>query len=389
VRSAVNESCISSIKYFYKIMAKEKTTKKRPVLTDDSIAFLKSYINTPSPVGFESSGQKVWMKYVTPFVNNVFTDPYGTAVGVINPDASFKVVIEAHADEISWFVNYINDQGLIYLKRNGGVDHQVAPAKRVIIHGKKGPVKAVFGWPAIHTRHAGSDPKEPQPKPDNLFLDCGARTKKEVDDLGVHIGAVVTYEEGFDELANNYYIGRAFDNRVGGFMIAEVARLINQNKNKLPFGLYVVNAVQEEIGLRGAEMIARRIKPDIAIVTDVTHDTTTPMINKIVEGDISCGKGPSLAYAPAIHNKLLSFVEDVAAKKKIPVQWRTLSRTTGTDTDSFAYANDGCPSVLISIPLRYMHTTVEMLHRDDIESTIQLMYETVLALTPKINLSYL
>ncbi len=370
-------------------MAKAKITKKKSVITNESFEFLKNYINTPSPVGFESSGQKVWLKYITPFVDKILTDPYGTAVGIINPQAEFKVVIEAHADEISWFVNYINDQGLIYLKRNGGVDHQVAPAKRVLIHGKKGPVKAVFGWPAIHTRHAGSEPKEPQPKPDNLFLDCGARTKKEVDNLGIHIGAVVTYEEGFDELANDYYIGRAFDNRVGGFMIAEVARLINQNKNKLPFGLYVVNAVQEEIGLRGAEMIARRIKPNIAIVTDVTHDTTTPMINKIVEGDISCGKGPSLAYAPAIHNKLLSFVEDVAAKKKIPVQWRTLSRTTGTDTDSFAYANDGCPSVLISIPLRYMHTTVEMLHRDDIENTIRLMYETVLALSPKINLSYL
>ena len=156
-------------------------------------------------------------------------------------------------------------EGLIYLKRNGGVDHQIAPAKRVIIHGKKGPVKAVFGWPAIHTRHAGSDQKNRNQKLDNLFLDCGARNKKEADDLGIHIGAVVTYEEGFDELANDYYIGRAFDNRVGGFMIAEVARLINQNKNKLPFGLYVVNAVQEEIGLRGAEMIARRIKPNIAI----------------------------------------------------------------------------------------------------------------------------
>ncbi|HVX25117.1 MAG TPA: M20/M25/M40 family metallo-hydrolase [Parafilimonas sp.] len=370
-------------------MAKTKTTKKKSIVTNESIEFLKNYINTPSPVGFESSGQKVWLKYISPYVDTTFTDSYGTAVGVINPDAAFKVVIEAHADEISWFVNYINDQGLIYLKRNGGVDHQVAPAKRVIIHGKKGPVKAVFGWPAIHTRHAGSDAKEPQPKPDNLFLDCGARNKKEVEDLGVHIGAVVTYEEGFDELANGYYIGRAFDNRVGGFMIAEVARLINQNKNKLPFGLYVVNAVQEEIGLRGAEMIARRIKPNIALVTDVTHDTTTPMINKIVEGDIACGKGPSLAYAPAIHNKLLSFVEDVATKKKIPVQWRTLSRTTGTDTDSFAYANDGCPSVLISIPLRYMHTTVEMLHRDDIENTIELMYQTLLALNPKINLSYL
>ena len=367
-------------------MAKSSKTKK-PVITNKSYTFLKNYINNASPVGFETWGQKLWLEYLKPYVDTSFVDPYGTAVGVVNPDHAFKVVIEAHADEISWFVNYVNPEGLIYLKRNGGVDHQTAPASRVLIHGKKGPVKAVFGWPAIHTR-IGND-KENQPKTENLWLDCGARNRKEVEDLGIHIGAVVTYQDGFDELANGNLVGRAFDNRIGGFMIAEVARLIRENKKKLPFGLYVVNAVQEEIGLRGAEMIARRIKPNVAIVTDVTHDTTTPMINKNIEGDVSTGKGPSLAYAPAVHNKLLGFVEKIAKDKDIPVQWRALSRSTGTDTDSFAYANDGCPSVLISIPLRYMHTTVEMLHRDDIENTIHLMYETLLELTPKTNLSYL
>src|SRR5437763_2720038 len=136
-------------------------------------------------------------------------------------------------------------------------------------------------------------------------------------------------------------------------------------------------------------MIARRIKPNVAIITDVTHDTSTPMINKAIEGETVCGKGPSLSYGPAVHNKLLQFVEDVACKSNIPVQLRAVSRSTGTDTDSFAYANDGCPSVLISIPLRYMHTTVEMLHKSDIEQTIHLMYETLLAMTPQTNLSYL
>ncbi|MGV3529532.1 MAG: M20/M25/M40 family metallo-hydrolase [Flavisolibacter sp.] len=365
-----------------------KATKKaKPVLTTGSLEFFRNYINTPSPVGFEYTGQKLWMDYVRPNVDEIFTDPYGTAVGVINPGNAFKVVIEAHVDEISWFVNYITNDGLIYLKRNGGVDHVIAPGQRVFIHGKKGPVKAVFGWPAIHTR-LGNQEKEPVAKVENLFLDCGARNKKEVDALGIHVGAVITYQDGFDELANNYYIGRAFDNRVGGFMIAEVTRLVRENKKKLPFGLYVVNSVQEEIGLRGAEMIARRIKPNVAIVTDVTHDTTTPMINKNIEGETSCGKGPSLSYGPAVHNKLLQFVEGVAEKNGINVQLRASSRSTGTDTDSFAYANDGCPSVLISIPLRYMHTTVEMLHRDDIEQTIRLMYQTLLTLTPQTKLSY-
>ena len=369
-------------------MPTKKKKSGKSLLTDQSLQFFRNYINNASPVGFETWGQKLWLEYLKPYVDTHYVDPYGTAVGVINPEHPFKVVIEAHADEISWFVNYITAEGLIYLKRNGGVDHQTAPASRVFIHGKKGAVKAVFGWPAIHTRLGNGD-KETSPRTDNLWLDCGARTKKEVEALGIHIGAVVTYQDGFDELANGNYVGRAFDNRVGGFMIAEVARLLKANKKKLPFGLYVVNAVQEEIGLRGAEMIARRIKPNVAIITDVTHDTTTPMINKNIEGDVKTGKGPSLSYAPAVHNKLLALVEKVAIDKKIPVQWRALSRSTGTDTDSFAYSNDGCPSVLISIPLRYMHTTVEMLHHDDIEATVKLMYESLLALTPKTNLSYL
>ena len=375
-------------------MAKDAAKKTSPkvskvLIQENAYQFLKDYINNPSPVGFESSGQKIWLNYIKKYVDSTFTDPYGTAVGVINPEHPFKVVIEAHADEISWFVNYITEQGLIHLKRNGGVDHQIAPSMRVWIHGKKGPVKAVFGWPAIHTRMSNAEQKEPQPKVETLTLDCGARSKKEVEALGIHIGSVVTYTDGFDELAHDFIIGRAFDNRIGGFMIAEVARKLKENKKTLPFGLYIVNAVQEEIGLRGAEMIARRIKPNIAIITDVTHDTNTPTINKAIEGDIQSGKGPTLSYAPAIHNKLLAIVEEVASNKKIPVQFHALTRSTGTDTDSFAYANDGCPSVLISIPLRYMHTTVEMIHKKDIIDTIDLMYETLLKLSPKTNLSYL
>ncbi len=367
--------------------AKKTTTHPKSLTTATSLSFLRNYINNASPVGFETWGQKLWLEYLSPFIDEQFVDPYGTAVGVIQPGKPFKVVIEAHADEISWFVNYITKEGLIYVKRNGGSDHQIAPGLRVNIHGKKGTVKAVFGWPAIHTRVG--DKNDNQPKPETIWLDCGARSAEEIEKLGIHIGAVVTYQDGFDELSYDHWVGRAFDNRVGGFMIAEVARLLKENKKKLPYSLYIVNAVQEEIGLRGAEMIARRIKPDVAIVTDVTHDTNTPMINKNIEGDIWCGKGPSLAYAPAVHNKLLGFVEKIAEEKKIPVQWRALSRSTGTDTDSFAYANDGCPSVLISIPLRYMHTTVEILHKDDVENTIRLMYETLLALTPKTDLKYL
>ena len=165
---------------------------------------------------------------------------------------------------------------------------------------------------------------------------------------------------------------------MGGFMIAEVARLLHENKKELPFGLYITNSVQEEIGLRGAQMIAERIKPDAAIITDVTHDTTTPMIDMKKEGHIELGKGPVIAYAPAVQQKLRDLITETAESKKIPFQRAALSRATGTDTDAFAYSNSGVASALISLPLRYMHTTVEMVHRNDVENVIKLIYETLI-----------
>ncbi len=330
------------------------------LLTKESLKFLENYLNNASPTGYEWGGQKLWMDYLRPYVDEFITDAYGTAVGVINPKAPYRVVIEGHADEISWYVNYISDNGLIYVIRNGGSDHQIAPSKLVDIHTKKGIVKGVFGWPAIHTRKAG---KEETPQLDNIFIDIGAADKKEVEKMGVHVGCVITYPDTFHIMNKDKFVCRALDNRMGGFMIAEVARLLHKNKKKLPFGLYITNSVQEEIGLRGAEMITERIKPHAAIVTDVTHDTTTPMIDAKTQGYAKIGKGPVIAYAPAVQQKLRDLIVDTAEKEKIPFQRAANSRYTGTDTDAFAYSNGGVPSALISLPLRYMHTTVEMVHR--------------------------
>jgi putative aminopeptidase FrvX len=298
-------------------------------------------------------------------------------VGVINPDAPYKVVIEAHADEISWFVNYITKEGYIYLRKNGGSDHSIAPSKRVNIHTAKGIVKGIFGWPAIHVRDNDND-KPPTMK--NIFLDLGCSSKEEVEELGVHVGCVATFDDEFMILNNKYFVGRALDNRIGGFMIAEVARRIKENGNQLPFGLYIVNSVQEEIGLRGAEMIAHRIKPDVAIITDVCHDTQSPAYSKVSSGDLSAGKGPVLTYGPAVQNNLLHMIIDVANKQNVPFQRASAYRATGTDTDAFAYSNAGVCSALISLPLKYMHTTVEMVSREDVDNVIKLMYEFVVQL---------
>ena len=355
------------------------------ILDKKSITFLENYLNNAAPTGYESSGQKIWMNYLKPYVDEFITDTYGTAVGVINPDAKYKVVIEGHSDEISWYVNYITDNGLIYVIRNGGSDHQIAPSKWVNIHTKKGIVQGVFGWPAIHTRKNG---KEEIPKLDNIFIDVGAKDKKEVVKMGIHVGCVITYPDTFKVLNKDKFLCRAIDNRAGGFMIAQVARLISENNIKLPFGLYITNSVQEEVGLRGAEMITQTLNPNLALVTDVCHDTTTPMINKKTEGHTEIGKGPVISYAPAVQNNLRERIIETAEKNKIPFQRLASSRFTGTDTDAFAYSNGGVASALISLPLRYMHTTVEMVHRKDVENVIKLIYETLLTIKNGESFSY-
>ena len=348
--------------------------------------FLFDYLNNASPTGFEHTGQQIWLNYIKPYTDEYMVDVYGTAVGVINPKGKYKVVIEAHADEISWFVNYITEEGYIYVRRNGGSDHQIAPSMRVNIHTEKGIVKGVFGWPAIHVRDSN---KEEAPTLKNIFIDIGCASKKEVEKLGVHVGCVITFEDELMEMNKNYLVGRALDNRMGGFMIAEVARRLSESKKQLPFCVYVVNSVQEEIGLRGAEMISRRLKPDLAICTDVTHDTGSPMYNKKESGDQKCGKGPVLCYGPAVQNNVLKAIIKTAEKKKIPFQRQAVSRSTGTDTDSFAYSAEGVASALISLPLKYMHTTVETVHKDDVENVIQLIHEVLLNLKPDMDYRYI
>ncbi len=351
----------------------------------ESESFLFRYLNNTSPTGYETSGQKLWMDYLKPYVDESYTDMYGTAVGVVNPDAAYKVVIEAHADEISWYVNYITKEGYIYVIRNGGSDYQIAPSQRAQVHTEKGLIPAVFGWPAIHVRdHSDKAVKLDMEK---IVLDCGCSSAEEVEKLGIHVGSVVTFDADLITLNKDYLVGRGLDNRMGGFMIAEVARLLRENKQRLPFGLHIVNAVQ--VGLYGATMIANRIQPDLAIVTDVTHDTQSPLYNKVKEGDIACAKGPVLSYAPSVQRNVLKMLIDVAQRKKIPFQRAASSRYTGTDTDAFAYSNQGVASGLVSLPLKYMHTTVEMVHKQDVDRVIQLIYQCLLQVDPKKSFHYL
>jgi putative aminopeptidase FrvX len=332
--------------------------------------FLEKYLNAQSPTGWETEGQQIWLDYIKPYVDKTYTDAYGTAVGVINPEAEYKVVIEAHADEIGWNVLHIDDKGYISVTRNGGSDEMVAPGQRVNIMGTKGNVRGVFGWIAIHERD------DETPKVKNLYVDVGAKNKKAVEKLGIHVGCTMTYDATLEEIGD-YYVCRALDNKSGGYMIAQVARMLKEKKKKLPFGLYIVNSVQEEVGLFGAEMIAQSIKPDVAIVTDVTHDSQSPMYDTRLCGDVSCGKGPTLYYGADVQRNLLETVLKIAKKEKIETQIGTYNGSGGTDTSAFFKANGGIPTCLLSSPLKYMHTSVEMMHKKDLKNTVKLLYAIV------------
>lgn len=338
--------------------------------------FLEKYLNSSSPTGFEYElgGQKIWMDYISKYVDKVELDNYGTAYGIMgNLDSDFKVVIEAHADEISWMANYIDSKGYIKVIRNGGSDTTIAPSMRATLWGDKGPVDGIFGHPAIHISY-----RKKEADLDSIFIDVGASSKEEVIEMGINVGTVITFKGDFMKLGSDYYTGRALDNRIGGFMIAEVARMLKEKGKNLPFKLYVVNSVQEEIGLRGAQMIADTIKPNVAIITDVCHETSSPCYTASKEGEHVAGQGGVITRAPAVQNKLRKLILDTADKKKIPVQLAASSTSTGTDTDAFAYSNGGVPSALISLCLKYMHTTVETVHKDDVKNVVKLIYQTLL-----------
>lgn len=348
--------------------------------------FLKTYLNSVSPTGFEYElgGQKTWIEHISQYVDTVELDNYGSAYGIMgNLNSEFKVVIEAHADEISWLVNYIDAKGYIKVIRNGGSDTLIAPSMRVNLWGDKGSVSGIFGHPAIHIhdRTQTADLK-------SIFIDVGASSKEEVLKMGINIGTVITFQDEFMKLGNKYYTGRALDNRIGGFMIAEVARMLKENNIELPFKLYIVNSVQEEIGLKGAQMITQNIKPNVAIITDVCHETSSPCYNSNAQGEQIAGNGGVITTAPSVHNGLRKLIIETGKQYTIPIQLSASSTSTGTDTEAFAYSNGGTPSALISLPLKYMHTTVETVAKKDVKNVIRLIYQTLLNIQENHNFKY-
>jgi putative aminopeptidase FrvX len=348
-------------------------------MRERSLSFLQTLVNTPSPVGHEVRGQRVWLDYVKAFSEETFSDTYGNCVAVLNKGASPRIMLAAHADEIAMAVNYINEDGFIYVRKMGGIDPAISKAQRIVIHTKNGPVKGVVGNVAPHlTKHDG-DPKPP--KIHDIFIDIGAGGRKEAGEL-VRVGDPVTLADEFDLLRNDLAVARAFDNRIGTFAVAEALRLLKESRTKLNVEVCAVSNVQEEVGLLGARQIAYSLKPDIALVVDVTHATDYPTVNKCQHGDVKIGKGPALTHGGCNHPEIVARLEAVAKAKKIPLQHEAMSASSGTDTDVIFWTRGGIASALVSLPNRYMHSPVELVSLKDLEQIPQLLAAFVQSLKP-------
>ena len=339
-------------------------------MRSQSLEFLKTLVNTPSPVGHETRGQRVWLDYAGQFADETFSDAYGNCVAVLNKGGGPRIMLAGHADEIAMAVNYIDDNGFIYVRRVGGVDAAIMKAQRVTIHTRGGPVKGVVGNVAPHLTKMEGDPKPP--KIHEIFVDIGVSSRKDAEKL-VRIGDPMTLVDEFDILRGDLAVARAFDNRIGTFAVAETLRLLKESKVKLNAEICAVSNVQEEVGLLGARQIAYSLKPDIALVVDVTHATDYPTVSKAQHGDVKLGGGPAITHGGCNHPEVVLRLEEVAAKKKISLQHEAMSSSSGTDTDVIFWTRGGIASALISLPNRYMHSPVEVVNLADLEQIPELM----------------
>jgi endoglucanase len=340
-------------------------------MREQSLDFLRNLVNTPSPTGYEVRGQRVWLDYVKQFAEETFSDAYGNCVAVLNKGGSPRLMLAAHADEIAMTVNYINDEGFIYVRKMGGVDAAITKAQRVIIHSRSGAVNGVVGNLAPHLTRDEDKTAKP-PKIHELFIDIGARSRKDAEKL-VRIGDPMTLADEFELLRNDLAVARAFDNRVGTFAVAEALRLLKESGVTPRAEICAVSNVQEEVGLLGARQIAYSLKPDIAVVVDVTHATDYPMVSKSQHGDVKLGNGPAITHGGCNHPEVVARIEVVAKAKKIPVQHQAISNSSGTDTDVVFWTRGGIASALVSLPNRYMHSPVEVVNLKDLEQIPKLL----------------
>lgn len=346
----------------------------------ESLEFLRSLITTPSPSGFEAQIQKVCRGYVEPYVDKVYKDVHGNQYAVRNPDASMRVMLAGHVDEIGLMINNIDDKGFLSFVSIGGVDTAILGGQRVVVHGAKGPVSGVIGRTAIHLTEP--DDRGKALKIHQMWIDIGAKDKKDAEKVAA-VGDPVILDVGFQELRDNKVAGRGFDDRIGAFVIIEAMRLLE--RRKVNVAVYCVTTVQEEIGLRGAITSSYGCNPHVGLAVDVGHAIDYPTADVKKHGESKINGGPIVGRGPNINPVVFRQLLDAAKGKKIPYQIAAEPKATGTDANAMQLSRGGVAAGLISIPNRYMHSPVELVSLQDAENAAKLIAEWISALREDMN----
>lgn len=349
-------------------------------MNTESKNFLKDLLKQCGPSGFEEKAQEVWLKRTKKYTKITKKDIHGNAYGILNPKASFKIMLAGHCDEIGFIISHVSNEGFLHIIPIGGIDTGVLPGSQVKIQTEKGHVDGIIGKKAIHLMTVKERANVLPMK--SLWIDIGAKDRADALKV-VAVGDPVSFAPNFLELRNNNFSSKSCDDKVGSFVVSEVIKILSTKKLSKDIGVYAVSTVQEEVGLRGAETSSYGINPDVGIAIDVGHCSDLPDVDKRILGEISLGKGPLLHAGPVINRILGKRLIDTAKKKKIPYQYSSIGRPGGTDTAMIQVARQGAATALIGIPNRYMHTMVETCSFDDIENAAKLIAETILSITPK------
>lgn len=338
-------------------------------MDEKPLKFLERLIATPSPSGFEVQAQRVWAEYVKPHCDEFSSDAYGNAFARLgNLEQKPHVALAGHIDELGFMVSHIGDDGFLFVQGIGGIDRALFRGQRVLVHGHQRTVSGVTGSLAIHLQEP--DDRKKVPEMHEMYIDIGAGSKAEAEVI-VSVGDAVTYADGFERLLGDRVAARGCDNRIGVWSAGEALRQLSLDRPHCC--VTAVSTVQEENGLYGATMAAYALKPDVALVVDVTHGTDIPNCSKPKHGDVRLGQGPVISFGSSNHPVVVQRLLDVAAKENIPVQREANPRRTGTDADAFFLQRGGVPTASIGLPNRYMHSPVEVIDLRDLAALARLL----------------
>ena len=336
----------------------------------ESLKFLKTLVNTPSPSGYEEKAAEVYRQYTKPFADKIHTDVHGSVWSILNPKAEMRIMLAGHMDEIGFIIHYIDDQGLIYFSGIGGHDSAIPVGQRVWVWGKE-KVPGIIGRKPVHLLEEEERKKKPELK--DLWVDVGASSKEEAEAV-IGLGDVITFQYEFEMLMGDRATARGFDDKMGSFIVAEALRLLKEEGGLDPkVGVYAVATVQEEIGLRGARTSAYGIGAQSGLAVDVNHAIDYPGVSKSRYGQLDVGKGPSVLRGANVNPMVFRMLNEAAKEGEIPYQVDVAPGGTGTDGNAMQVNMGGMAVGILGVALRYMHTPCELLSLTDVENCAKLI----------------